>query len=86
MGNRHDFICSEDCRRFVLFSQERDPVIVTEWRSSESAEIEEVNSPWEEGVGAQNVAPSDPSADPDSKSLWRTYRYLRVLGSPRTRL
>jgi len=39
----------EDCRRFVLFLQERDPVIVTEWHSSELAEIQEVNRPWERG-------------------------------------
>jgi hypothetical protein len=39
----------EDCRRFVSFLQERDPVIVTEWHSSKSAEIEAVIRPWERG-------------------------------------
>ena len=39
----------EDCRRFVQFLQERDPVIVTQWYSLESAEIEEVTEPWECG-------------------------------------
>jgi len=33
----------------VLFLQERDPVIVTEWHSSELAEIQEVSRPWERG-------------------------------------
>lgn len=37
----------EDCRRFVLFLQERDPVIVAERHSSQVAEIEEVIRPWE---------------------------------------
>jgi hypothetical protein len=40
---------SEDCRRFVLFLQERDPVIVTEWYSPESAEVREVQCPWKRG-------------------------------------
>jgi hypothetical protein len=39
----------EDCHRFVSFLQERDPVIVTEWHSSKSAEIEAVIRPWERG-------------------------------------
>jgi len=39
----------EDCRRFVRFLQERDPVIVTEWHSLESADIQEVQQPWEKG-------------------------------------
>jgi hypothetical protein len=39
----------EDCRRFVLFLQERDPVIVTHWYSAETSVIEEVCSPWEDG-------------------------------------
>jgi hypothetical protein len=34
---------------FVRFLQERDPVIVTRWHSAESAELEEVNNPWEDG-------------------------------------
>jgi hypothetical protein len=40
----------EDCRRFVRFLQERDPVVVTRWHSAESAEPEEVHHPWEEGT------------------------------------
>jgi len=40
----------EDCRRFASFLQGRDPVVVTRWHSSESAEIEEVHRPWEEGT------------------------------------
>jgi hypothetical protein len=39
----------EDCRRFVVFLQDRDPVIVTDWHSSELTEIREVNCPWERG-------------------------------------
>src|SRR5580692_2589874 len=50
MGRQTRFhMLPEDCRRFVLFLQERDPVIVTEWHSSELAEIREVNRPWEIG-------------------------------------
>lgn len=40
----------EDCARFVRFLQERDPVIITPWHSSTSAELEEVLKPWEEGA------------------------------------
>ena len=29
--------------------KERDPVVVTEWRSSTSAEVQEISSPWENG-------------------------------------
>ena len=39
----------EDCRRFVCFLLERDPIIVTPWHSSESDNLEEVNHPWETG-------------------------------------
>ena len=50
MGRQTRFhMLPEDCRRFLLFLQERDPVIVTEWYSSELAEIQEVNRPWERG-------------------------------------
>jgi len=50
MGRQTRFhMLPEDCRRFVLFLQERDPVIVTEWHSSELAEIQEVSRPWERG-------------------------------------
>ncbi|MGA3134472.1 MAG: hypothetical protein ABSC88_00615 [Terracidiphilus sp.] len=50
MGRQTRFhMLGEDCRRFVLFLQERDPVIVTEWHSSESAEVQEVSRPWEKG-------------------------------------
>lgn len=40
----------EDCRLFVSFLRERDPVVVTPWHSSETAEIEDVHRPWEEGA------------------------------------
>ena len=40
----------EDCRRFVRFLQERDPVVVTRWHSDESAELEEVHNPWDKGA------------------------------------
>jgi hypothetical protein len=36
----------EDCRRFISFLQERDPVIVGEWQSSQSPEIQDVVYPW----------------------------------------
>jgi len=50
MGRQTRFhMLPEDCRRFVFFLQERDPVIITEWYSSELAEIQEVNRPWERG-------------------------------------
>jgi len=48
MGRQTRFhMLPEDCRRFVCFLQERDPVIVTPWYSSVSVEIEEVMIPWE---------------------------------------
>jgi hypothetical protein len=37
----------DDCRQFVQFLQERDPVVVTDVHSSESAEIHDVIRPWE---------------------------------------
>lgn len=40
---------TDDCRRFVQFLQERDPVVVSEWRSSMSSEIKAVTRPWENG-------------------------------------
>ena len=50
MGRQTRFhMLPEDCRRFVLFLQERDPVIVTEWHSSKLPEIQEVTRPWERG-------------------------------------
>ena len=39
----------DDCRRFVCFLRERDPVVVTRWHSSESDNLEEVREPWEYG-------------------------------------
>lgn len=39
----------EDCRQFICFLQERDPVIVTRWHSATSVVLEEVHHPWEEG-------------------------------------
>ena len=48
MGRQTRFhMLPEDCRRFVLFLRERDPVVVTNWYSSESAQIEEISRPWE---------------------------------------
>jgi hypothetical protein len=50
MGRQTRFhMLPEDCRRFVFFLQERDPVIVAERHSSELAEIQEVSCPWERG-------------------------------------
>jgi len=40
----------EDCRRFVCFLRERDPVVITRWHSSESDNLEEVANPWEAGA------------------------------------
>lgn len=48
MGRQIRFhMLPEDCRQFVQFLRERDPVIVARWHSSESAEIEDVAKPWE---------------------------------------
>jgi hypothetical protein len=48
MGRQTRFhMLSEDCRHFVQFLQGRDPVIVTEVHSSESAEVQAVGRPWE---------------------------------------
>ncbi len=50
MGRQTRFhMLPEDCRRFVVFLRERDPVIVTDWHSSELSEIRELNRPWERG-------------------------------------
>jgi hypothetical protein len=50
MGRQTRFhMLPEDCRRFVQFLRERDPIIVTKWYSTKSAEIEEVACPWENG-------------------------------------
>jgi hypothetical protein len=50
MGRQTRFhMLPEDCRRFVRFLHDHDPVIVTRWHSSESGEIEEVLNPWETG-------------------------------------
>lgn len=38
----------EDCRHFVDFLQNRDPVIITRWHSANSAELEEVQRSWEQ--------------------------------------
>jgi hypothetical protein len=37
----------QDCRQLLSFIQQRDPVIVTHWHSSESAEIAAVRDPWD---------------------------------------
>lgn len=50
MGRQTRFhMLPEDCRRFVLFLRERDPMIVTEWYSAESPKIQEIGCPWERG-------------------------------------
>lgn len=50
MGRQIRFhMLPEDCRRLVRFLQERDPVVVTPWHSSESADIEDIKRPWERG-------------------------------------
>jgi hypothetical protein len=53
---------NDDCRRFVQFLQERDPVIVTEWHSSTSDEIQSVIHPWDNGttycIWNQRIVPS----------------------------
>lgn len=50
MGRQTRFhMLSEDCQRFVHFLQKRDPVVITEWHSSETAEVQEVTQPWEKG-------------------------------------
>lgn len=36
----------EDCQRFVQFLRERDPVIVTDFYSNTSAEVEDIPDPW----------------------------------------
>lgn len=48
MGRQTRFhMFPEDCREFVHFLQQRDPVIVAEIHSPVSAEIAEVLHPWE---------------------------------------
>ncbi len=50
MGRQTRFhMLPDDCRRFVQFLQERDPVIVTNWHSSSTPEPEECVRPWETG-------------------------------------
>ena len=50
MGRQTRFhMLPEDCRRFVHFLQQRDPVIVAGIHSPVSAEITEVLRPWESG-------------------------------------
>ncbi len=38
----------DDCRRFLSFVRERDPVIVARWYAP-AAEVEELHRPWDEG-------------------------------------
>jgi hypothetical protein len=38
---------AEDCRRFVRFLRERDPVVVTPMHSDSTAEIEDCAAPWD---------------------------------------
>lgn len=40
----------EDCRSFIGFLRDRDPVIVTRWHSSDSADLEEEHHPWDQGA------------------------------------
>jgi hypothetical protein len=40
-------LLADDCREFLHFIQERDPVVVGEWHSSQSPEIADVNQPWD---------------------------------------
>jgi len=50
MGRQTRFhMLPDDCRRFVQFLQERDPVIVTNWHSPTTPEPEECVRPWETG-------------------------------------
>src|ERR1700683_2452006 len=50
MGRQTRFhMLPEDCRQCVRFLQERDPVIVTNRHSRESAELQEMGRPWEQG-------------------------------------
>lgn len=39
----------EDCRQFVSFIRERDPVVATTWNSAETAEVEDIREPWVQG-------------------------------------
>lgn len=36
----------EDCRQFVKFLRERDPVVVTTWYSAETGDVEDIREPW----------------------------------------
>ena len=50
MGRQTRFhMLPDDCRRFLHFLQERDPVIVTEWHSPISSEVQAVIQPWASG-------------------------------------
>ncbi len=85
MGRQTRFhMLPEDCRRFVLFLRERDPVIVTDWHSSELAEIQEVSRPWERGghycLWNQAILPALTGKRPGSISI-STFRRLS-LNSP----
>jgi hypothetical protein len=80
MGRQTRFhMLPEDCRRFLLFLQERDPVIVTEWYSSELAEIQEVNRPWERGGALLFVESGDPPCV-GTESYRETFQY-RLFGA-----
>jgi hypothetical protein len=51
MGRQTQFhMLADDCKQFLRFVQERDPVIVVR-RSSQLAGIEEVHEPWQRGGG-----------------------------------
>lgn len=50
MGRQTRFhMLPDDCRRFVQFLRERDPVIIAKWHSSESNRLLEVDEPWSAG-------------------------------------
>jgi hypothetical protein len=50
MGRQTRFhMLEEDCRQFLEFLHQRDPVIVVDWRSK-TAEMHEAQRPWERGT------------------------------------
>jgi hypothetical protein len=49
MGRQTRFhMLAEDCKRFIEFVRQRDPIIVVDWRS-DADEIKDVKRPWERG-------------------------------------
>lgn len=76
----------EDCRKFLEFVHQRDPVIVVD-RSSKSGAIEEVERPWERGetycLWNQTVLPALQRrfvrAEPDTASYYGIDHSLPVI-------